>query len=220
MIYSYMTRFRCRVEEIDQERRGRGESDDILETTLRQSVDFRSTDIRSGSMFFPSRGRVIYLIAKPTRHKYHSRRSASIFLLVNMRLRRREKSHRENALSGFIFPHPLPPFLCSCFVTPPARKPFARECNSASVPVIKRARIFTRIWTSLSRVRQNWDYIFYFGVHFVRLPLGTPCVNVFSIFFRKIHIAYWSYVRNFVCGHSRIYFIFILFLCDLFERRK
>jgi len=54
-------------------------------------------------------GRVIYLIAKPARHKYLSKRSASIFLLVNMRLRPREKSHRENALSGFIFPHPPPP---------------------------------------------------------------------------------------------------------------
>lgn len=85
----------------------------------------------------PSRGRIIYLIAKPARHKYRSKRSVSIFLLVNMRLRPREKSHRENALSGFIFPHspPLPPsFLCSCFVTPSAHKPFARECNSAFVP--------------------------------------------------------------------------------------
>lgn len=92
----------------------------------------------------PLRVRIIYLIAKPERHKYRSERNASIFLLVNMRLRPREKSHRENALSGFIFPHPLPPpppppFLCSCFVTPSAHKPFARKCNGASVTVVKHA---------------------------------------------------------------------------------
>lgn len=131
------------MEEVDRGRRGRGESDDILETTLRQSVDFRSTDIRSGSTFSPWPRRVIYLIAKPARYKYRSKRSASIFFLVNMRLGLREKSHRENALSSFIFPHPPPPsFLCFCFVTPSAHKPFTRECNSASVPVIKRADLY------------------------------------------------------------------------------
>jgi len=114
----------------------------------------------------PSRERVIYLISKPARHKYRSKRSLSIFFLVNMRLRPREKSHRENALSGFIFPHPPSPppllpssFLCSCFVTPSAHKPFACEWNSASVLVIKHADDFYALIISII---WNRDYISHF----------------------------------------------------------
>jgi len=42
----HMTRFRCLAEEIEYDESEK-KSDDILETTLRQSVDFRSADIRS-----------------------------------------------------------------------------------------------------------------------------------------------------------------------------